>query len=257
MTALRLLSMMTIVFITTSASALAQSNRNNLSNPSSKNISQRSAFCKSFMRANTGLWQLSLSTRQQRIQRPYDNTIVRLIALARLRAAYEMDMESLRFFLHAKNAHLLEMAKLAQEKRESQKQAEALYNQMRKEDTAYVLDGENGGIRWPIILSDGAQFDEERQTIDNLFRQKPHYAITLSLREHHQIVTAVKAIDRKLSKIITAVPTHSYCEAKSFLKDLRIQARLLVPSPAAQMAAGKAPAGNQVTFHAPVAAGRD
>jgi len=250
MTTFRLGSLMMVAFFAASGNALAQTYQIHYRNPWHWGIN-RAVAAQEWVNAKRAHWQLNLDKRNQRIQQYYVDAKTVMEAKAGLRAARQLDQEALRSFLRAQELHRSEMAELARERRAARRQAQAIRRQTRKEDTAYVLDWENGGVRWPAILSDNVRFAEARKTIDTFFRGKSRYAMELSQQEYRQVVAAAKALDRKLSGIITVISPQSYCDNHRFLKDLMIQAKYFVPSATTQMAAGRVPTGNAMAFRTP------
>ena len=243
-------SMMIVIFIAVSGTAVAQMYEDD----PYKQVPTSTRWAKSgpgWVNTYMPEWDFNLKKDTYRIRRPYLRSKIEVEANADLRGAKANNLANIRNNLMAQNLNRIELAKLAQEKRITLKQTQAILDQIQKEETAYILNMDKGGVRWPDLLSENIRFAEQLGAINAIFAEKSLNAPELSPQEYKRIVIAAKEMDKILAGMVEEVSSQTYYNAHEFINDLKVQAKFLVPTTAAQMSAGMIPATNEFVYQAP------
>jgi hypothetical protein len=187
---------------------------------------QRAIAAQEWIKADQDRWRLNLAKRDQRIRQTYVD--------GKTLAEAKMEMRQ------AVVDHRRDLLEKMQAMRELAKQEQSQCSQVRKTDTAYVLDRRNGGAAWTGILAGDRRFAAARETIDGLLRGKSGYLADFSPEERRQIFAAVKDLDQTLKGLVAEVSPQTYCQAKGFLRDLTDQVKYSNRDAAVEMADSRA-----------------
>jgi hypothetical protein len=192
------------------------------------------------------------------VRQACDEEIQKIKAKADLRLARQNDLGPQRSAKLARIDHQQQLVEILPQAANAERALEATKRELRRKDTAYVLDSSRGGVAWHLVFNDD-RFAADRAEIDAVFAGVSRYGVQLWPEEAARTVAAAKRMEATLKGTIDDLPMQDYADAKRFLVDLGTHCRLSVPSPADMIETAKSPVpgANQLTLAAPVGGGNN
>ena len=189
------------------------------------------------------------------VRRACNEEIEKIKAKADLRLARQNDLGPQRAAKLARIDHQQQLVQILPQVRNAERALEGTKRELRRKDTAYVLDSSRGGVGWHLVFDDD-RFAADRAEIDAVFAGASRYGVQLWPEEAARTVAAANRMETTLKGMIDDLHMQDYCRAKRFLVDLKTHCRLSVPSSAdmIEIAKSPVPAANQVSVATPVAA---